>query len=709
MAKPTAIRVAILWHMHQPDYREPHSNRLAMPWVRLHALKDYLDMPLNAGAFENVHVTFNLVPSLLDQLKLYTEGGSDSHLDLSRAPVEVLSSEQKLELLESFFAANPAQMINPFPRYRELYRKYNSGRSDRGALVSLFSSAEIRDLQVWSNLAWVDPIFRDEAPITALFAKGRHFSEEEKQVMLDWQLGLMRRVVPTYQKLQKEGRTEISFTPYYHPILPLLCDTNVATEALPSIKLPSERFVHPEDAENQIAKSVELYRELFGGDMPGMWPSEGSVSEEVLGIIARHGIKWVATDEEILSHSLAKSGLNPSDNPIHSVYKYGPGLKMLFRDHALSDRIGFVYSTWNADRAVADFVGHLKRLRSIYQNRLDRVVVPIILDGENAWEYFPDDATDFLRLFYQTLDEDPEIRTVTMSEAASEVEARPLPSVFAGSWINHSFRIWIGHAEDNAAWDLLKTTRDTVVRFQTEHPDYDREKIAAAWERIYVAEGSDWCWWYGDEHRGAHNEQFDRIFRQHLIAVYELLSLDIPFEHLKPIHIGGAGTQVVPPDTLVTPEIDGRVTHFYEWSGAGFFDCSLVGGSMHQVDRQVSGVYFAYDHDRFYIRLDFRSRKDLDLIAGLRVAVSFFVPELSIDFRLDEDSAVGGEEGKFSYALDDILEMAIERDYLWTEGFGALSFTVTLFERDQKIESWPEHEPVELEVPDRNRELFWPL
>jgi len=695
--------------MHQPNYREPHSKRLLMPWVRLHALKDYLDMPLVAGEYDNIRVTFNLVPSLLDQLELYLNGGTDRHLELSRAAVEQLPTHLRLELLESFFSANPSLMIEPYPRYRALHTKYKSGANDRDTLVSLFSSAEIRDLQVWSNLAWVDPRFREEEPVASLLAKGRHFDEDEKQALLDWQLKLIARILPTYRKLQEEGRIEVSFTPYYHPILPLLCDTHVATEALPSIRLPKQRFIHPEDAERQIALAVEKYRNVFGRELRGMWPSEGSVSEEALSLLARQGIKWAASDEEILSHSLTKSNMSQAEHPIHRIYDYGPGLKLFFRDHALSDRIGFVYSTWQARRAVSDFVEHLKRLRTRYLDRLDNIVVPIILDGENAWEYFPDDGTEFLETLYQTLSEDDEIETVTMSEAVESVEATPLRSVFAGSWINHNFRIWIGHEEDNAAWDCLKATRDTLATFEKEHPDFDRARLDAAWNQVYIAEGSDWCWWYGDEHRSLHNQQFDRIYRQHLTAVYELLDLETPLNLARPIHGGGLVTETVMPDSLVTPQLDGRISHYYEWAGAGVYDCRKAGGAMHQMQRHISEIYLGFDHESFYIRLDFQSKKELDLISGLTMVLTLFTPETrTLEIDLGDGVTKGEQPGEYRFVYGDILELSLARTFLWPEGFGPLGFTIALHQGEQRLESWPDQEPIQLDVPPRDQEIFWP-
>ncbi len=694
--------------MHQPDYQQPDSKSMVLPWVRLHATKDYLDMPLLASEFERVRLTFNLVPSLIEQLQLYLDGGSDRHLQLSRREAYNLSEADRREILDTFFASHPPRMIEPYPRYHELYAKIKKNLGDP-ILPALFSSEEIRDLQVWSNLVWVDPMFRGEEPIRSLFDKGKHFTEVEKQALLDWQLRLIARIIPTYRTLLEEGRIDISFTPYYHPILPLLCDTNSALEAVPGMTLPRHRFQHPEDALWHVARSQEMYTSLFGRPMNGMWPSEGSVSEEVAALLIKQGIRWAATDEEVLKYSLTKAGLDPAENPQHSVYEYGPGLKLFFRDHALSDRIGFVYSDWDADKAAADFIHHLKNLRSLLMDRLDSAVVPIILDGENCWEYFANDGQDFLRQTYRLLNEDPEIEAVTMTEAAETIPARRLPRLFAGSWINHSFRIWIGHSEDNAAWELLHQAREALVRFEQDQPGFDEQKLALAWKQIHIAEGSDWCWWYGDEHRGQGNEEFDRIFRQHLAAVYDYLDRDVPLEFLNPIYREVAAPRATLPDQLLTPVIDGRRTHFYEWAGAGVFDCQEAGGAMHRVDRYISRISFAYDREQVYICLDFVDRRMLDSLDRPGFQLTFFTPEVKrVSFAVTADQPAGGRTGKLRYCLGEILEAAVARSFLWQTGFGPLGLTVTLLDGDVSLETQPEGEPIKLEVFERNMELFWP-
>lgn len=695
--------------MHQPNYQEPGQSRLAMPWVRLHALKDYLDMPLAAAEHEAVRVTFNLVPSLLDQLELYLSGGTDRHLELSRIRAEDLDAAQKLEILESFFVGYPEHMIRPYERYWELFTKARRSDGQKNLLPSLFTSVEMRDLQVWSNLVWIDPRFRSEEPIRSLLTRRKQFTEDEKESLLDWQLNLLVRIVPTYRRLYAERRIDISFTPYYHPILPLLCDTSVASEALPGIRLPERRFVHPEDARAQIAMAAERFARVFEKPLTGMWPSEGSVSEETLQLIADAGLAWTASDEEILYHSAAKSGLDRAACSPHRVYQSPTGVRLFFRDHGLSDRIGFVYSGWQAERAVADFIGHLKDIRNANRGSLEKTVVPIILDGENAWEYYLDDGREFLKLLYQTLAEDKEIRLVSMSDAAEQIAADPLPRLYAGSWINHNFRIWIGHAEDNAAWDLLGRTRETFEEQLRLRPDLPAATREAAWRQIYIAEGSDWCWWYGDDHRSDHRDQFDKIYRRHLVAVYELLGLDIPIELLRPI-IGGQASLTLQPETVLHPTIDGRLTHFYEWTGAGFFDCRAAGGSMHRVDRVLTGIYFAYDHDHLFLRLDLAQPDSWENLVSGRIVIRLATPH-PVEIVLERSGPLlqSPQSHWVRFACEDLLELAIARTYLWPDGHGPLRFSVQVFDGERPLELWPEGDLIETEVAPRHQEAFWPI
>jgi hypothetical protein len=349
---------------------------------------------------------------------------------------------------------------------------------------------------------------------------------------------------------------------------------------------------------------------------------------------------------------------------------------------------------------------HLIRLRNLLSDRLDDAVVPVILDGENAWEYFPNDGSEFLDGLYEALAEESLVQTVTFSEAAEQVKPTSLSGLFAGSWINHNFRIWIGHQEDNAAWDLLTEARNTLEEFEKSHPDHPAEKLKAAWRQIYIAEGSDWCWWFGEEHRGANNAQFDAIFRRHLMAVYDLLGIECPIRLLNPIYRSGASLKPVLPDTVLTPTVDGTLTHFYEWAGAGHYDCLPKGGAMHRVDRYLERIQFAYDQDQFYIRLDFVDRDSLDSLEDAAVLLNLLEPgPRKLRFPLADGRQ---QEDHLQAAFRDVLEISIRRDWLFDGGSGRLRFNVSVLDGSDTLETRPEGEPIALDIAPHGRELFWP-
>jgi len=703
MSEKKKLRIAILWHMHQPFYLDPESNKFMMPWARLHGLKDYLDMPLLAEKYK-VKATFNLVPSLLDQIELYEHGCTDRHLELSRLSARDLDAEEKREILNTFFSAQLPTMIEPYTRYHQLYRKKESCANDLDLAAEIFSASEWRDLQVWSNLVWIDPLFREEYPINNLFRKGRDYTEEDKHRLLDFQLDLLKKIIPTYQRLFSEDKIDVSFTPYYHPILPLLIDTDEARKAIAEIELPRIRFSHAEDAGWQIEKSCEKFKSLFGCEMKGMWPSEGSVSEAALKLINKAGLEWIATDEEILHHSKLKTASQKSSPYYVHELSGVPGTKILFRDHGLSDRVGFVYAGWDAERAVSDFVHNLKSLRDSLKSNLDSHVIPIILDGENAWEYFPADGMKFLSKLYEELAASDEIEVITMTEAARSLPPRELSSLFSGSWINHNFRIWIGHSEDNLAWDVLSEARGALVEYQAAHPEADQEKMKKAWNQIYIAEGSDWCWWYGDEHLGAHNFEFDMLYRSHLSAVYKILGLEVPVQLMQPIHGGKLESFVSLPESLITPSLDGLLTHYFEWSGAGSYDCLKAGGAMHRVDVYIKAIYFAFDHESFYIRLDFDEDFDLVGLNNCRIVIDF----KDIGLReIELEKAREKKIGDLTFSYNRLLEIKIDRKALTGGGSGKVEFFVLLYSGGEMMEKWPFDEPISIELPERDKEIFW--
>ncbi|MFH1025742.1 MAG: glycoside hydrolase family 57 protein, partial [Nitrospirota bacterium] len=381
------LYISFLWHMHQPFYKDPFTGMYRLPWVRLHGTKDYLDMAEILLDFPDIKQTFNFTPSLLEQIIDYAEHqAGDRYLELSLKKASELNIEDRTFILENFFLANWEHMIKPFPRYFELLMKRGSHliRSELKRMTQYFSVSDFRDLQVLFNLCWIDPMFRKKDPfLSMLVDKGRDFTEEDKVLLLEKQLDLLKKIIPCYKEMVTEDRIELSVSPFYHPILPLLCDTNAAKIALPDVRLPQKRFSHPEDAQRQIRMGIEYFEKVFGYRPVGMWPSEGSVSEEVLRLVSREGIRWIGTDEDILSLSLGRPLRDSSRNVVDPRSLYSPHLfedvSIVFRDHSLSDLIGFEYAKWDPGKAAEDLLAKLIRIwRSVPKDK--PYLVSIILD-----------------------------------------------------------------------------------------------------------------------------------------------------------------------------------------------------------------------------------------------------------------------------------------------------------------------------------------
>jgi alpha-amylase/alpha-mannosidase (GH57 family) len=580
------VKLALLWHMHQPYYEDRATGEHILPWVRLHAIKDYWGMVALLREFPGIRVTFNLVPSLVAQVEAFAaDRARDRHLALGLKPAAELTPDEARWMAANGFHAPYDTMIGPYPRYAELHAARLAGRP--------FGDGELRDLQVWHKLAWMDPdLLVSDPRLVALAGQDRDFSEADKAQLRAVELEILARIVPEYRDASGRGQVELATSPFYHPILPLLCDSDVHLRAHPQAARPRARFARPGDARRQIARAVAFHEATFGSRPRGMWPPEGSVSDEALGLIAEAGLTWVATDEDILARSLGEP-MRPA--LLYRPYRVGAGGPVaLFRDHALSDRIGFAYQSWDAEAAAADFVGRVREAGRRYGEAAggDAAIVPVILDGENAWEYYPGGGRPFLRALYGALAAAPDIQTVTMAEAAS-APAGTLASVFPGSWINGDFYIWIGHRDDHRAWDQLSAARDA---FDTRAALVDATAGDRALEELLIAEGSDWFWWYGDDHSSDHDAEFDDLFRRHLRNAYTALGAPIPEELFATNISTGPGPERLQPAGLVEVTVDGRDTSFLEWVGAVSMPLAGSGGAMHEVaaaalvDRVLVGI-----------------------------------------------------------------------------------------------------------------------
>ena len=555
------MHLALLWHFHQPDYRDPRTGVPVMPWVRLHALRGYRDLPIELVEQE-VSATVNIVPSLLDQLLHYADGGSDPHLDLTRREADSLDSEEIEQIRRTFVAGN-AVMIEAHPAWRTLAHRVRAGER--------LSTERLRDLQVWSTLAWFGATaLRDFPELLALQQKGRSFSEDDKESMIAVQRRILTELPGVLRTLATGSAAAVSASAYFHPILPLLVDCRHARRCMPG--LPDEcRFAWPDDARLQLDRGRRRLGEVLGKLPVGLWPSEGSVSPEVAAIAAEVGFKWLATDEGILLRSQADAAARPGG------WDLGAGLRGFFRDQDLSDRIGFSYGRRPPRDAVRELLHEVER-------RARGGVVVVALDGENPWEGFPDAGRAFREALHAGLRTGP-VRGLTLDAAAELPPVGRVHRLHTGSWIHADFGIWIGHPEDRAAWRLLEQARLAI----DQEPDLNRRSEAL--EKLLPAEGSDWMWWYGEEFSTPFAGTFDALFRAHVRAAWTALGRPIPAELDSPIS-RQARTPVLPPTTSICPTLE-VAPSWARWAGAGSVRFSQ-GGAMGPAGAHALGLRYGW-------------------------------------------------------------------------------------------------------------------
>ena len=609
------IRIVFLWHMHQPYYKDLVTDEYRLPWTRLHALKDYYGMVKLLDEFPNVHQTFNLVPSLIAQIEDYVASTArDPFLEVASKPVGELAPAERRFALQYLFQANPTHMIGRYPRYRELFHQFRSMGENAERSMGYFRPQDFADLQVLSQIAWFDEFFLEDKEVAALIQKERGYSRDDQLLALAKQKEFLGRVLPAYAAGAKRGGIEISTSPFYHPILPLVCDTDQGRVSSPGLPLPQQRFRHPEDAEEQLRRGLDLHERVFGVRPQGVWPSEGSVSEEVIAIAHKLGVKWMATDEGVLGRTIGYfftrdgEGRLSADGAdrLYTLYRYQKtetAMHMLFRDHTLSDLIGFVYSGMAAADAANHLIHRIKDCAQSLAAKRQDVTVPIILDGENAWEYYPQSGREFLRRVYDSIQRDPGMEAVTVSEAIARQSTFPrLNSLVPGSWINANFNVWIGAPEDNRAWDYLSSARDFYARAA---PTSSEPAKKLAFEEVMIAEGSDWNWWYGPEHHSANDRDFDELYRKHLSNIYQALGASPPDYLAQPIAAAEARPYFTPQTAYIHPRIDGAMVRYFDWVGAAMYTADRRSSAMHGKQFLLDSVCAGVDEKFVYGRLDF--------------------------------------------------------------------------------------------------------
>jgi alpha-amylase/alpha-mannosidase (GH57 family) len=696
-----------------------------MPWVRLHATKAYYDMAYGLDKFPAMKATFNFTPSLLRQLQEVGSGTvRDLFLEHSQRPAADLRPEEKAFLVRHFFSANWATMVRPYPRYHELLVKRGAdvyGR-DLERVAQQFSTQDLLDLQTWHNLAWFGYGTVSRYPrLAALRTKNRGFTEEEKQEVLAFQLDAVQDIIPLYRRLMEREQIELTTTPFFHPILPLLIDTDFTRRARPELPLPS-RFHAPEDAEAQLQRAVECHTAIFGRAPVGLWPSEGSVCPELIPMLPKVGLRWLATDEGILARSL-DAAQQPwhRNRDLYQPYLVGPegqDVTILFRDREISDAFGFIYHKTTPETAAEDVLRRLRQI--IHEAPHDQVTIAIVLDGENPWEHYHEGGEQFLSLLYKAcstgaLDHDGiRTSTATISNALETAPAtRRVSHLHSGSWINQDYKIWIGHQEDNRGWDLVSHTRSHLAKIAVTLPS---DRAQAAWDELYAAEGSDWFWWYGDDFDTDYKEEFDRLFRTHLRNVWTIAGLTPPDLLNEPICSPRGMPEadlVTAPLALLNPSIDGLVTDFFEWRGAGRIKTQPPLGAMWKAEGVLADVQFGWNLDQLYLRLD-PDEQSQTRQTGLTVELQLQTPEqlyhLSFSltppgpnqFLLSQKLANGSwqEIGHYqSICHGKIVELAVPFKDLQLTAGQELHMTILVLEHRLEIARYPYHKHATFLVP----------
>ncbi|WP_373070994.1 glycoside hydrolase [Sulfurimonas sp.] len=579
------MNLSFIWHMHQPDYRDS-SGIIQMPWVFLHAIKDYYDMPWMLSRHSSLKATFNITPPLISQLKLYFKDPQDNDrfLNLWIKDLIHLNEDDRKWIIKICKSTPYETMVVPFTSYEELYQKEH------------FSDRELFDMQVLFVLSWCGIYLRTHNNLVkTLIKKERNYNQEDKQLLLNELSNFVSTIFDYYKELHENDVISISTTPLNHPILPLLLDMQNAIKANPTTVIPKKHIPLEEDAREQVKRAISLFKDTFGFTPNGFWPAEGAVDEKSVALLKECGIKWIATDEAILFKSLK----NSDRNNLYTPYNYND-MCIGFRDHSLSDNIGFTYRYWEADKASDHFISSLAKIN---ESNHDATVF-IILDGENAWEFFQNNGFDFFDSLYSKLKENKWCNTIHMEDVV-KLPSVSLDSLSPGSWIHGEFNTWIGHREKTRGWELIYMTKRD---FEHHKASLNDETIAKITEHFLAAECSDWFWWYGDDHFTDFGSEFDVLFRSHLISVYDIMNITPPSDLFESIIKDRSSKNFwLKPQSHISPMVNGVHDSFFEWIGCGVIDESKLFSTMDRVRGPIRKILYGQDDEYMYFAFDYNT------------------------------------------------------------------------------------------------------
>ena len=606
MNKIKKLSLAIYWHMHQPVYEL--EGTYLMPWVRLHAIKDYLDMVLILEKFPKLKLNFNIVPALLDSIIDYAENGfHDIHSELTLMDTDNLSDDEKSFIINNFFSTKFETMVFKNETYRNLYQKRFS-KENFG--IEDFNAQEYADLMAVFNLVWIDPIHYQRYPrLQELWDKKYCYTQEDREEIINIHRQIIKEIIPTYKKYIQTGRIELTTSPYYHAILPILLDVKSSAKNTISIEGLPEHLGMRDDAILQVRSAIDRIEEIFGVKPKGMWPPELCIGPKTVNLFASEGIKWTISDEGILASSINfdfvrdfKGNLN---DPYHllKVYNYqvkDSNINIIFRDRSIPNLINFEYAGINPQMAANDLYEKIKTI----QNKLlvspdNSHLLTIASDCENCWENYQNDGIEFLENIYRMIENDTTLETVLISDYIEKDEhKKPLKKIYSGSWIDKTFQYWVGEPEKNKAWALLKMTKDDFNKFKKTNKNHPN--IEQARHDIHIAQGSDWFWWYGEPNNSGQDFLFDYMFRERLKNVYHSMNIESP-EVLNKTIISAIEVPFRLPKSNITPSMDGNSSTSFEWRDAG--SISLLDGPVYRENKNVDKIDFCCDKNNIYFRL----------------------------------------------------------------------------------------------------------
>ena len=554
MSADSPLNIVLCWHMHQPQYCDQISGTYQLPWTYLHATKDYIDMAAHLEAVPASRAVVNFAPVLLEQLSDYAgqlngflsenKGIRDPLLAALACPVLPSHKEQRMELVNACLRANELRSIKRFEHYQKLAEMAGWFSAHPSGMLYV-SDQFITDLLVWYHLAWMgETVRRSNGLVKQLMDKGTGFTLHDRRELLKLIGELLSSVIDRYRELSDKGQVELAMSPYAHPILPLLQDLDTARDAMPDITMPQlpDYPGGEERADWHIKEGIATFEQFFGTRPVGCWPSEGGVSAATLKKLDEHGFTWAASGESVYRHSQANAeNAELAGCSLYQGFSIDGGkLACFFRDDGLSDLIGFTYSDWHADDAVANLIDHLDNIAASTRGQ-DKPLVSIILDGENAWEHFPENAYYFLNTLYQRLSDHPGLNMTTYSEHLATVrKLQNIPRLVSGSWVYGTFSTWIGDRDKNRGWDMLGDAKK-VFDLTVAEDLLSGEQMLAAQHQLSICEGSDWFWWFGDYNAADTVSDFERLFRMHLSNLYTLLGKEPP-EYLTTVFAHGGGS-----------------------------------------------------------------------------------------------------------------------------------------------------------------------